>query len=142
MGTNYYWEPQEPCECCKRPYDSVHIGKSSGGWCFSLHVADPRYSWDEHPKSLEEWQERWKTGRIMNEYGERVTPEKMIAIITGRSWYPRDGRTPFGYDSWEQFNASNGCIEGPSGLSRHKIDKRHCIGHGEGTWDLCVGEFS
>jgi len=31
---------------------------------------------------------------------------------------------------------------GPDGLARHKVNDGHCIGHGEGTWDLIIGEFS
>ena len=32
-------------------------------------------------------------------------------------------------------------IPGPNGLLRHRIGE-HCIGHGDGTWDLIRGEFS
>jgi hypothetical protein len=134
MGTNYYWEPQPPCPHCNREYERVHIGKSSSGWCFALHVADPRHSWDEHPKSLEEWQERWASGRIFNEYGDQVTPERMLDIITNRS---NGGRDPD--PEWFRQNDTE---PGPRGLIRCRIDGRHCIGHGEGTYDLCVGEFS
>ena len=43
MGTNYYFEDSsEVCECCGRGAESLHIGKSSGGWCFSLHVMPER----------------------------------------------------------------------------------------------------
>jgi len=42
MGTNYYLVKNErpPCPCCERTYvqERLHIGKSSGGWCFALHV--------------------------------------------------------------------------------------------------------
>ena len=31
---------------------------------------------------------------------------------------------------------------GPNNLYRHTIDGSFCIGHGEGTWDLFVGDFS
>ena len=40
MGTNYYWQESEPCAACGRGYEQVHVGKSSAGWCFSLHVSN------------------------------------------------------------------------------------------------------
>ena len=36
----------------------------------------------------------------------------------------------------------NNAEHGPNGLVRSKIDGHHCIGHGAGTWDLEVGDFS
>ena len=38
MGTNYYLHKKPPCEACGHEPAPLHIGKSSGGWCFSLHV--------------------------------------------------------------------------------------------------------
>jgi hypothetical protein len=32
MGTNYYLHNQQP------EFEPIHIGKSSGGWYFSLHT--------------------------------------------------------------------------------------------------------
>jgi hypothetical protein len=110
MGTNYYWYEKAPCGECKREFESVHIGKSSVGWNFSLRV---------HPdlgiNSLSDWEERWGSGEIKDEYGRIVSPEGMKATITERSH--------------------------PGGLLRH-TDGTLCIGHGEGTWDLMLGEFS
>lgn len=40
MGTNYYLHSQDPCEHCGRSYPELHIGKSSAGWVFALHVGD------------------------------------------------------------------------------------------------------
>jgi len=40
LGTNYYWQESEPCAACGRGYEQVHVGKSSAGWCFSLHVSN------------------------------------------------------------------------------------------------------
>jgi hypothetical protein len=84
MGTNYYLEETPPCECCKRPYDSIHIGKSSAGWVFSLHVIPGEI------ENLDQWKERWsKEGvRIFDEYGERFTPDEMLHVITNRN-HPR-----------------------------------------------------
>lgn len=142
MGTNYYWEPKDPCEHYGRAYDRVHIGKSSGGWCFSLHVKDPRYEWDETPVDLEDWKSKWATGRIVDDCGRVETPEEMLGIITQRSWSHIEGSVPYGYRNWAHFHRSNQSAPGPNNLCRHMVDGTHCIGHGAGTWDLIAGEFS
>jgi hypothetical protein len=128
MGTNYYWKPDGQ--------DSIHIGKSSGGWCFALHVT-------EELTSLDDWKaELKKPGYIQNEYGEVVTPEDMLKIITVRAWAPSSWKcAPTGYSSWAQFHECNHSEPGPNGLVRHKIGE-HCVGHGEGPWDYCPGKFS
>ena len=114
MGTNYYLHQKPDCECCGRPFEPLHIGKSSGGWCFTLHVMP-----EDNINTLDDWKFLWdQPGTyIRNEYGEKVTPEEMLKIITNRTWkgeFPR----------------------------RHELDGAHCIGHGEGHWDYILGEFS
>lgn len=146
MGTNYYWRAEDTTcpHCQRRDPDEVrlHIGKSSGGWCFSLHV-DPK----EGITSLEDWIEKFKTGLIEDEYEESVSPDEMLTIITNRAgMIPFDERDwhrifPFGYADEADFHRKNSSERGPNNLLRHKIG-RYCIGHGEGTWDLMVGEFS
>jgi len=131
MGTNYYWYPKPPCPHCGREYDEIHIGKSSGGWCFSLHVIP-----EEGIDSLADWQDKWKgiESFIKDEYGQEVGKNQMTAIITERSCGP---------SKVDQQWYDDNCAEpGPNGLARHRIDGRYCIGHGEGTWDYLVGEFS
>lgn len=52
MGTNYYLYEKPACACCGREFGSKHIGKSSGGWCFSLemyHLSKRRASHSGHP---------------------------------------------------------------------------------------------
>lgn len=56
MGTNYYAEYQPPCPTCGRQDPPLHIGKSSAGWCFSLHVI-PELGLNDWP----EW-EAWLAG--------------------------------------------------------------------------------
>lgn len=113
MGTNYYLHEREPCECCGREFKAMHIGKSSHGWCFSLHV-DP----NDNVQSLDDWRRLWSQpgARIVDECGAHITPEAMEQTITNRSH--------------------------PHGLTRSRIDGYHCVGHGEGTWDYITGEFS
>jgi hypothetical protein len=125
VGTNYYVE-REPCAHCGVAPKPVHIGKSSAGWCFSLHVDDER-------TSLADWIAEWsKPGaQIVDEYGQPTAPEKMLSVITDRAWKPS------GHFDYQRNHAE----PGPNGLARHTIG-RHCIGHGDGTYDLIPGEFS
>ena len=140
MGTNYYHEIGV-CEHCGHAEHRRHIGKSSFGWCFSLHV-EP----DDHafPHSWDEWQEEFISGRIVDEYGEEVDTEDFYSVVTERSH-----KIPFddcrwwrGYKDETHFHIHNCSQRGPNNLLRHRIDGRHCIGHGDGTWDLITGEFS
>ena len=140
MGTNYYVEPEPPCPHCGRGYGQIHIGKSSGGWCFALHVipAEDAEFMDGVPDcgiiSLADWQHFWEGGRIVDEYGRPYTAEEMLKVITERKW---ERRAPDDFDY-----AGNEAEPGPAGLVRHRIDGRHCVGHGAGTWDMIRGEFS
>jgi len=130
MGTNYYLHQKPDCECCGRPFEPLHIGKSSGGWCFSLHVMP-----DDNIHDLDDWRNEWaKPGAfIRNEYGEKVSIAEMELIITVRSgkkppeWSPGEYRSNYGEP-------------GPNNLVRHAIGE-YCIKHGSGTWDCCTGEF-
>lgn len=130
MGTNYYLE-SEACKSCGRGSEKLHIGKSSAGWCFSLHV-DPSLNIN----GLDDWRALWarKDARIVNEYGAAVPPHEIEEIICGRSSSSADRLSP-------EYLAMNHAVAGPNGLLRHEIG-RFCIGHGDGTFDLMVGEFS
>lgn len=131
MGTNYYMRAKPPCECCQRPFEAKHIGKSSAGWCFSLHVYEP----EDGPTSLDGWRAEWnKDGAIIeDEYGRTVNPADMEDIITKRSFR----------GSWSRVDLiQNHAVAGPNNLARAVIDGNRCVGHGEGTWDLHKGEFS
>lgn len=137
MGTNYYINI-DPCEKCGRSDTEYHIGKSSAGWCFSLHV-EP----DENIHRLGDVTGMWKDNIIKNEYGEIIPPEEMLSIITQRSKTNNDfHEQPIRYSSWKEFHKLNHSEFGPNGLLRHQIDGSHCIGHGEGTYDYITGEFS
>lgn len=61
MGTNYYLQEKPPCDKCGREFERLHIGQSSAGWCFALHVipelginnlADWKKRWEEHPSVI------------------------------------------------------------------------------------------
>lgn len=119
MGTNYYLHI-DVCPTCGRSADQIHIGKSSCGWRFSLHVSQG--AWEEIPRNLDEWRESWKLGVIKNEYDQVITPGQMLRIIKHRGQYiPANNR---------------------EGLSYHPVDG-FCIANAEdGDYDLLVGEFS
>lgn len=157
MGTNYYLRPKA-CKCCGL-YDKqkeVHIGKSSGGWCFSLHVGQSETDYlftdygFEPPESLEDWKRLFQTDgyHIFDEYGKRHTVDEMMEVIASRAWESSRDNIKWGegwYSSYRDYNdylRKNSAVDGPNNLLRHKLDGKHCIGHGEGTWDYITGEFS
>ncbi len=132
MGTNYYWYSSPPCKECGREFESKHIGKSSGGWCFALHIYP-----DEKINDLSDWEKLWEIPRseIKDEYGQIISPKIMKNTIMDRS---RE-HSPIKDIYWYEENHAE---SGSNGLARSKIDGCHCIGHGKGTWDLFIGEFS
>lgn len=135
MGTNYYWvKKDKKCETCGHTSveEKKHIGKSSGGWCFSLHV----YT-DEGIHDLPNWIDKWvdEQGLIEDEYGEPVTIGNMLESIQCR----RGGRNTKNYsESWYR---ENHAVAGPHGLARHTLGQG-CLRHGRGTWDCIEGDFS
>ena len=112
MGTNYYMQ-RNGCPHCGRGEEELHIGKSSGGWAFSLNT---------HPgdgiETIDDWRAAWRGGSIRDEYGQSITPEEMERIVTER--------TPFS--------------DRP--LRRHTPGIGTCVRQGDGTFDYMEGEFS
>ena len=114
MSTNYYLYTKPDCECCGRPFERLHIGNSSTGWCFSLHVIP-----EDGINTLNDWRALWSDPgvHVRDEYGDRIQLDELEKIITQRDWR---GKEP----------------------GRTRIDGKYCIGHGDGTWDYIIGEFS
>ena len=111
MGTNYFLYRKNKDDPM---IEKLHIGKSSLGWCFSLHVIP-----EENIRRLSDWARVFNQANVLyikNEYDEIVTVEKLTDIITRRA------------------------IRGQK-LQRHVIDYQHCIGHGKGSYDYIVGWF-
>lgn len=152
MGTNYYFKPAQTCDKCGNCNYTYryHIGKSSGGWCFSLHVKQTLYIDDAiiDINDFEDWKNVFfeQPGIIVDEYNTPISYRQMIKIIESRSWLKpnetEEDRWTYLLQHRPSFFEKNQCTKGPAGLIRHKIDNRYCIGHGEGTWDLMIGEFS
>lgn len=136
MGMNYYHVfPMESCPACGAPAatkDRRHIGLSAGGWVFLLHVYP-----DAGIKTLDDWRRVWSrpNTHIEDEYGSLVDLSEMEDRVMERSFLRKQ---PPDAEMLRQNNA----VLGPNGLLRWCIDGERVIGHGEGTWDYCVGDFS
>ena len=90
MGTNFY-ATVNSCKHCDRS-DTLHIGKSSAGWAFSLRVHEEHglTSWDAWCEFL-----RRKAAEgdlvIVDEYGEQKSAEEFIDYVPRRIWQSADG---------------------------------------------------
>lgn len=137
MGTNYYWYPlgAKDCPHCHRPAENLHIGKSSGGWCFSLRI---------HPEkgihTLADRRERWTTGEICDENDNDMSVVEMLRIITERT------AVDPGREFSRAFLYQNHAKPGPNGLLRAGGDgawsRDQDVKAGDGTYDLINYEFS
>lgn len=156
MGTNYYLVYNEKidsiCPCCEHEitkYKELHLGKSSNGWTFALHVYPEQgiHTWGD--VLYEILHATGKGGWIKDEYGTEVETDMFIDIVTERGsdntideMVEKNNRLGFStVESVGYYLAYNMAVRGPNNLLRHKIDQ-YCVGHGEGTYDYIVGEFS
>jgi hypothetical protein len=113
MGMNYYLTLKTPIEI---PHNELwelqpprlHIGKSSYGWTFALHVYPDS---ETRPKGLQEWKELFSNPDfcIVDEEGRQVSEREMLNVILDRDY--RD---------------------------RLLVDNILCIGYGDGSYDLCI----
>lgn len=133
MGTNYYLEGEKCAHCGQEMPDKPrrHIGKSSFGWAFGLHVIP-----DEGINDLWDWVALWdKPGAsIVDEYGDAITPYEMLKSIVLKRREPATRDRPFDH-------AMNGSEDTFNGLVRAR-EGRYCEGHGHATWSKYKGEFS
>ncbi len=132
MGTNYYLTVNEVCSECGRGEEQIHIGKSSGGWHFLIHVIPERKLY-----FLSDWQKFWKGKQITNQYGTKLSKKQMLDRIRNRKYHGTLGNFR-SEDVYQQNNAESGL----NGLLRPQLDGNYCIGHGDGTWDYITGDFS
>lgn len=137
MGTNYYLH-KNVCPHCGKSDTEKHIGKSSAGWCFSLHIYP-----EDGINDLPDWEKLFfETGSVIkNEYGEELTSAEMVDMIRNRSRPQKWDKAPQGYESWDQFHSQNDSQNGPMGMIRHRVGM-FCRSNGEGTWDCIEGDFS
>jgi hypothetical protein len=134
MGTNYYLRTP-PCPHCGHQKSELHIGKSSAGWNFGLHVYPNVDGVDESRlrpfgaekiEELDDWRPLFEKFLIFDEYDRPVTVEDMLTTITDRSH-------PHGLLSR--------CTAGPEHMGPYGPLPGD-LGKGAGTYDLCNFEFS
>jgi len=129
MGTNYYW--YGPCAECGH-LQKLHIGKSSKGWYFSLHVIPGIID------NIGDWKKRLDDpySFIMDEYREVVALEKLMDVIKRRGHHGNPTHiTP---DELHTCHAELGDFN----LVRFVEGQANCVGHGEGPWSHIDAEFS
>lgn len=149
MGTNYYaYVPgiKDPYVLCAEEETKnleLHIGKSSGGWCFSVHIIPERGI-----NTLEDWVKFLTNFNavIKDEYGDAVTIDYLLEVIKERSWRKRepDDFPNYWYQTEEEMLDKNYAEFGPNNLLRHSILDGHCVQQGapDETWDYIIGDFS
>lgn len=144
MGTNYYLEFRRPvgwhftdeqldleADHAQADPVSLHIGKSSVGWVFGLHVI-PALGIG----SLSSWITRITEamvrheGRIVNEYGNPIDFGTLMDIICLGKGHRE--LTP----EWLRENGAY------TNHSARGLARRNTAKPGPGAWDLCSGRFS
>jgi len=130
MGTNYHLE-MERCPHCGKPREELHIGKSSAGWVFALHIYPDRGVHD-----FPDWIDLFANPNnvIMDEYGKALKPEEFLPVVLLR-FGKRDGDHLT--REWLQVNQA---VLGPHNLARCREDEH--TKHGRGTYDLHTREYS
>ena len=114
----------------KNYYLTYHIGKSSAGWRFLLQI---------YPKqdinSLEDWKKLMKDGTIFDEYGEEISQEEMLKIITHKE--PSENLK-------EQTSTTmhNEKYEVRNGLIVHSLGYGIVDNSAKETYDVCERDFS
>lgn len=85
MGTNYYAE-QTGCSECGHTPEPLHIGKSSAGWAFTLHVIP-----EMGLNCLMDWIQYMIRPdiTIRDEYGRTITSTQMRDVISKRDFEHR-----------------------------------------------------
>lgn len=133
MSTNFYLSPPQ-CPCCGHQAASIHLGKSSVGWTFGLHVRPEENinNWQDIINLIKEKQaDYWS---IRDEYGESYSFAQFVDVVCNRT-------TPRKIPKDSEWLVMNYAQPGPNNLIRRQLGK-YCIGHGDGTYDYLVGEFS
>ena len=135
MGMNFYTIQQTNLSSFlsgdSSANDTYHIGKSSYGWVFSLHVDHDRgiYDLDDMLPMLTD-----SKRIIVDEDGKEISLVKLMLTIMGRSMDKLPTELPSYY--------SRNAILGEKNLLRSELGHNHCVKHGAGTWDCIIGDFS
>ena len=134
MGINFYLHINT-CDHCGRSEKTLHIGKSSTGWAFLLHV-DP--TGETCPRNWSEWAaliaKPGERNRVTDEDGREYTLPELVEVVMHRK----------GATTLETSNntADGRWFDKSTHLWRVTVDGDRCIETGDGTYDLIVGEFN
>lgn len=130
MGTNYYVhkEPDLLDKLQGAQPTILHLGKSSGGWCFAMHV-QPELGL----RDFVSWMRYLRKGKvtIYDEYDCVVSFDEMVHIISKRS-FPRNQKIA---------EIEPECYH-PGGCRRHGEDSYGRVKQGVGTYDYFNMDFS
>lgn len=90
MGCNFYAHI-DVCECCNKPGEKIHIGKSSCGWSFSFHAIKDEYGCEDIT-SYKDWlkilsQDKCK---IFDEYDRECTLKDFLAMVEDKRDAPNN----------------------------------------------------
>ena len=105
MSTNYF---------LRTDHKDWHIGKSSVGWYFILHIYP-----DENICELSDWSALFDEGSIMDEYGNFISKDEMLSIIFNH--HKKDGFHPAPA-------CEPDCVYGIHGLKRIAYQKEGAFG--------------
>lgn len=144
---NYYYQNLDELNKCFAY--KLHIGKSSYGWHFSLCIYP-----ELNINNLDDWKKLFKENIIKAEYGDIVSYEEMLSIITERSmknWnvgnqekfeqdYIINSNSILGteYSTYDEFLKDNSASRGLNGLLRHKSNDYFSWNYTNGTYDLTL----
>ena len=84
MSTNYYIKTGKKekvifdHECEHIIDETLHIGRYSRGWKFSLHIIP-----EKNINGLNDWKNIFQNGRIEDEYGSEISYDDMLNKIVG-----------------------------------------------------------
>lgn len=136
MGTNYYLEAEEPCDKCGHQPSRLHIGKSSYGWYFTMHIIP-----EEGINTLGDWIKLMESGRqIVDEYGQKLTVGDMMDVIVNRK---RPDPYVSGYKPTAKTLKENDAVWcSRYNLMRYSLNSGFAYGHGDGCWTYVAGDFS
>lgn len=124
MGFNYYMNLPDGTR--------RHIGKSSRGWCFAMHVDDAIQDFNALCRAL------WHYGEcVCDEEGDPVHRAVLLEdmLLRGMTSVSRT----------QEYLRVNHAVMGPNGLLRSEISvSSRCVGHAAGGLpiDYIEGEFS
>jgi hypothetical protein len=128
VGTNYYFRNDEGIYW--------HVGKSSLGWCFAMHVDKDLKDITDLIRYLDEF----LPDKIVDNNGTEYTAAELLGVILlrGVGETPRSKRT-------DTYLRTNHAVLGPQGLLRYEISvTSRCVGHAIAGLpvDYVAGDFS